>query len=71
MKHLYSIDYTDTVAANSTEQAIEIWTETIGESIDDYPDVDIQQIPANEWVSKGQIKKVTEIYIRFLLNFAL
>lgn len=25
----------------------------------------------NEWVSKDQIKKVTEIYIRFLLNFAL
>jgi len=51
MKYLYLLNYTDTVAADSEEQAIETWENIIGESITDYPDMDIQQIEPNKWVS--------------------
>jgi hypothetical protein len=51
MKYLYSFDFTDTVSANSENQAIKAWEQITGESIDDYPNMDVRKIPCTEWVT--------------------
>ena len=70
MKHLYLLDYVDTVAADNEEQALDAWAHITGESVADYPNMDIHQVPNNEWVtiwiddSNGRVSRMASRWAR-------
>ena len=48
MKNIYFVGYSDYIAADSQKQALKTWSKLNGESLDDYPDLEIELIKRDE-----------------------